>query len=50
MHGAHVITEILFKLKKKTFDWVMSIYRSVRFYETQTVKSLLLLWKPRSWF
>jgi len=22
----------------------------VRFLETQTVKSLLLLWKPRSWF
>jgi len=28
----------------------MSKYRKVRFFETQTVKSLLLLWKPRSWF
>jgi len=28
----------------------MSKYRGVRFFETQTVKSLLLLWKPRSWF
>jgi len=25
-------------------------YRRVRFVETQTVKSLLLLWKPCSWF
>jgi len=22
----------------------------VQFFETQTVKSLLLFWKPRSWF
>jgi len=28
----------------------MSKYRMVRFFETKTVKSLLLLWKPRSWF
>jgi len=28
----------------------MSKYRLVRFFETQTVKSLLLLWKPHSWF
>jgi len=28
----------------------MSKYRTVRFFETQIVKSLLLLWKPRSWF
>jgi len=27
----------------------MPKYRSVRFLR-QTVKSLLLLWKPRSWF
>jgi len=28
----------------------MSKYRGVQFFETQTVKSLLLLLKPRSWF
>jgi len=28
----------------------MSKYRRVRFFQMQTVKSLLLLWKPRSWF
>jgi len=28
----------------------MSKYRRVGVFETQTVKSLLLLWKPRSWF
>jgi len=28
----------------------MSKYRMVRFFETQTIKSLRLLWKPWSWF
>jgi len=39
-----------FYLKYRAFDRVMSKYRRVRFFETQIVKSLLLLWKPRSWF
>jgi len=41
-----------FYLNWRTFNWVTgtSKYRKVRFSETQTVKLLLLLWKPRSWF
>jgi len=36
----------------KTFYQVMSKYRihSGPFFQSQTVKSLLLLWKLRSWF
>jgi len=37
-------------LNSRTFDRVTSKYRRVRFFETQTVNLLLLLWKPRSWF
>jgi len=29
---------------------LMSKYRRVWFFETQTIKLLLLLWQPRSWF
>jgi len=39
-----------FYLNYRTFDRVMSNYRRVRYFETQTVKLLLFLWKLRSWF
>jgi len=39
-----------FYLNYRTFYRVMSKYRGVPFFETQTVKLLLLLWKTSSWF
>jgi len=38
-----------FYLNYRSFDWVISKYRRVRFL-ILTVKSLLMLWKSRSWF
>jgi len=39
-----------FYLNYRTIDRGMSKYYRVWFFETQTVKSPLLLWKPRSWY
>ena len=44
------VTHFSWYIAAKCSCQVMSKYHRVRFFKTQTVKLLLLLWKPCSWF